>query len=72
MQGRKRKLNYEKIYGDILKADENKKIFQRKTEILKSKKYFPRTYRDIAEKYNISPNQVSLIKKLMLKNGKSM
>lgn len=60
---RKRKLNYKRIYGDILKADKNKELYRRKEKILKSKKYFPRTYRDIAEKYGISPNQVSLIKK---------
>lgn len=72
MRGRKRKLNYEEIYKDILLAEKNKELYRQRERVLKSRKYYPRTYRDVAKKYKISPEQVSLIKKSMQNEAQNM
>lgn len=64
-----RKVNYQKVYEDIQKAEENRKKYSEGVKSLR-KKLTPLNYRDIANKYRISPTLVMKIKRT-IENGQS-
>jgi DNA-binding Lrp family transcriptional regulator len=59
------KVDYMQVYKDIVKLKQNKEIYKAKIKVIKNK--MPTTYQDIADKYNISKEEVSYIKKFIEK-----